>query len=121
AVEGVTFFSLQKGERAAEIAAGGYAAQLIDLGPHLGDFADTAAAMSCLDLIIAVDTAVVHLAGALGKPAWVLLPFAPDWRWLLGRADSPWYPTLRLFRQPSRGQWQTPIAQIVEELRRWPR
>src|SRR5262249_53552896 len=79
AVEGVAFFSLQKGEPAGEIAAAGLAERLVDLGPALGDFADTAAAVSCLDLVISVDTAVAHLAGALGKPVWTLLPFAPDW------------------------------------------
>ena len=67
--------------------------------------ADTAALMQQLDLVIAVDTAVVHLAGALGRPVWVMLPFSPDWRWLLDREDSPWYPTMRLFRQPSFGDW----------------
>jgi ADP-heptose:LPS heptosyltransferase len=82
----------------------------------LKDFADTAALMDSLDLIITVDTAAAHLAGALGKPAWVLLKHVPDWRWLLERTDSPWYPTLRLFRQPNLGDWRTPIAQLVEAL-----
>src|SRR5262249_32030718 len=113
--EGVTFFSLQKGERAGEIADG-YAQRLIDLGPDLTDFADTAAAVSCLDLMISVDTAVVHLAGALGKPVWVLLPFAPDWRWLLEREDSPWYPTLRLYRQPAIGDWDAVLQRVAGDL-----
>jgi ADP-heptose:LPS heptosyltransferase len=69
-----------------------------------------------LDLVIAVDTAVAHLGGAIGRPTWVLLPFAPDWRWLRGRADSPWYPTLRLFRQPRPGDWDSVIADIADAL-----
>jgi tetratricopeptide (TPR) repeat protein len=114
-VEGVTFFSLQKGDRAAEIAEG-YGQRLIDLGPDLGDFADTAAAMSCLDLVIAVDTAVAHLAGALAVPVWVLLPFAPDWRWLLEREDNPWYPTMRLYRQPAIGDWGAVLHKVADDL-----
>ncbi len=116
AVEGVSFFSLQKGVAAAEIAASGFAARLIDLGPELGDFADTAAAVSCLNLVISVDTAVAHLAGALGKPVWTLLPFAPDWRWLIDRADSPWYPTMRLYRQPAPGDWASVLQKVAAEL-----
>jgi tetratricopeptide (TPR) repeat protein/glycosyltransferase involved in cell wall biosynthesis len=117
AVEGVTFFSLQKGEAAAETAAGP-AERIVDLGPDLADFADTAAAITCLDLVITVDTAVAHLAGALAKPVWTLIPFAPDWRWLLDRDDSPWYPTMRLYRQPGRGDWASVIARVAEALRR---
>jgi ADP-heptose:LPS heptosyltransferase len=71
-----------------------------------------------LDLVIAVDTAVAHLAGALGKPVWLLVQDSPDWRWLLNRADSPWYPTLRLFRQSHRGDWSPVLEQVVAELRR---
>jgi len=85
----------------------------------LGDLADTAALMSCLDLIVSVDTAPAHLAGALGKPVWVLLPFAPDWRWMLGRADSPWYPTMRLFRQEKPGDWTEPIARVEAAFAAW--
>jgi Flp pilus assembly protein TadD len=117
AVPDVAFFSLQKGPRATEAAAGPLAGRIIDLGPHLNDFADTAAAVSCLDLVISVDTAVAHLAGALAKPVWTLLPFAPDWRWLLDRDDSPWYPTMRLFRQPYRGDWASVVAYAANELR----
>ena len=75
------------------------------MGAHLTDFAETAALLSCLDLVITVDTSVAHLAGALGRPTWLLLPFTPDWRWLLGRDDSPWYPSLRLFRQSEARNW----------------
>ena len=86
--------------------------ELTDWTAELNDFSDTAALIANLDLIISVDTAVVHLAGAMGKPAWVLLPFVPDWRWMLDRNDSPWYPSLRLFRQPAIGEWEKPISEI---------
>jgi ADP-heptose:LPS heptosyltransferase len=78
------------------------------------DFADTAALIANLDLVISVDTAVVHLAGAMGKPVWPLVPFATDWRWLLGREDSPWYPTMRLFRQQAPTRWDDVIEQVAE-------
>jgi ADP-heptose:LPS heptosyltransferase len=91
---------------------------IIDCGAELEDFADTAALIDQLDLLISVDTAAAHLAGALGKPVWILLPHFPDWRWMLDREDSPWYPTARLFRQPSVGDWKTPIERIAQELRR---
>jgi Flp pilus assembly protein TadD len=117
ATEGVRFFSLQVGPAAAQLAAtiesaGGGPAT--DLEPEIEDMADTAALIANLDLVIAVDTAVVHLAGALAKPVWVLLPVSPDWRWLLGRADSPWYPTMRLFRQTELGDWPP----VIEAVRR---
>jgi len=85
---------------------------ILDCGDALEDFSDTAALVSQLDLVIAADTSVAHLAGALAKPVWVLLPFVPDWRWLLARDDSPWYPTARLFRQSVIGQWDDVIAQV---------
>ncbi len=119
-----TFYSLQKGT-AAQAAQTSPASLLPltaapsllhDLSPQLHDFADTAAAIADLDLVITVDTAVAHLAGALGKPVWVLLAFAPDWRWLLDRTDSPWYPTLRLFRQASPGDWEGVFAQVKTAL-----
>jgi ADP-heptose:LPS heptosyltransferase len=78
----------------------------------LEDFMDTAAVLKNLDLVITCDTAVAHLAGALGVPVWVAIPFAPDWRWLLDRSDSPWYPTMRLFRQDRRGDWQGVFRRI---------
>jgi ADP-heptose:LPS heptosyltransferase len=82
------------------------------------NFRATAEYLEGLDLVIAVDTAVAHLAGALGKPVWLLVQDSPDWRWLLNRADSPWYPTLRLFRQSHRGDWSPVLEQVVAELRR---
>jgi len=117
-VAGVRFICLQKGagEHEAVHPPGGLA--LIDLGTHLTDFADTAAAISGLDLVISVDTAVAHLAGALGKPCWVMLPdYKADWRWLKDRSDSPWYPgIMRLFRQPSMGDWTTVVAEMSSAL-----
>lgn len=88
-----------------------------DLGRHFEDFADTAAAIANLDLVISVDTAVLHLAGAMAKPVWALIPFAPDWRWMLNRTDSPWYPTLTLFRQKQFGDWKTVFQNVCQHLR----
>ena len=83
---------------------------------QLTHFAETAALVAEMDLIISVDTSVAHLAGALGKPVWILLPFAPDWRWLLDRTDSPWYPTATLFRQPAIGDWERVMVAVAEAL-----
>ncbi|KJV09619.1 hypothetical protein VZ95_10315 [Elstera litoralis] len=91
-------------------------AGVTDLAPGFSDFADTAAAIQALDLVITVDTSVAHLAGALGKPVWILLPFVPDWRWLLDRSDSPWYPSARLFRQPKRGDWASVLKEVKQAL-----
>jgi tetratricopeptide (TPR) repeat protein len=115
-VSGLAWFSLQKGEAASQPIPEGLA--LTSLSEELTDFSDTAAVIACLDLVISVDTAVAHLAGALGKPVWVLLPFATDWRWLTDREDSPWYPTMRLFRQPGPGDWDSVFAQVAKELAR---
>ncbi len=109
---GCAFHSLQVGPRAADIVATGCAGLMRDQAPGIGDFADTAALVSGLDLVISVDTSVCHLAGALGKPCWVVLPYTPDWRWLMAREDSPWYPSLRLFRQESFGDWPGVFARI---------
>lgn len=114
---GVQLYSLQKEPRAEDVpvlaALGG---DIIDLAPALGDFADTAAAVAALDLVIAVDTSVAHLAGALGRPVWMLTPYALDWRWLRDREDSPWYPTMRLFRQRRPREWDDPLMRLAAAL-----
>jgi ADP-heptose:LPS heptosyltransferase len=89
---------------------------LHDFTAELGDFADTAALVEALDLVISVDTAVAHLAGALGKPVWMLNRFDSCWRWFLGRDDTPWYPTMRQFRQPRRGDWASVIGRVRQAL-----
>ncbi len=111
AKRGVSFVALQRDlpPRDADAFA---AASLVNLAPEFRDFADAAAVISLVDLVIAVDTAFVHLAGALGKPVWVMLPHSPDYRWMLDRADSPWYPSARLFRQPRRGGWDAVVAAV---------
>jgi tetratricopeptide (TPR) repeat protein len=114
-VAGASFASLQVGPRARDRKTRG-AASLVDLSGKLTDFAETAAAIMALDLVIAVDTSVAHLAGALGKPVWLLLPTVTDWRWLLNREDSPWYPTMRLFRQIEGETWRDVIARVTQEL-----
>jgi len=104
--------SLPSFEALAPLAEAG--ARLVDLSDPVGDFADLGAVIEPLDLVVTVDTAAAHLAGALGKPCWVLLPwFRGDWRWLAGRDDSPWYPSLRLFRQPAFGDWESPIKALA--------
>jgi Flp pilus assembly protein TadD len=119
AASGATFYSLQKGPAAERAKAPPPGMVLHDIAKDFGDFADTAAAMSALDLVITVDTSPAHLAGAIGRPVWVLLAYAPDWRWLLEREDSPWYPTARLFRQATRGDWASVIARVAAELERY--
>lgn len=112
ATPGIGFVSLQVGPRAGESA-------LQDLSPYLTDFAETAALIAAVDLVLTVDTAVAHVAGAIGKPAWLMLPHAPDWRWLLGRDDTPWYASLRLFRQPTVGDWRAVTAAVATSLATW--
>jgi Flp pilus assembly protein TadD len=116
-LEGTTFYSLQLGAAARQIRQLGSQVHLIDLQDEQKDFGHTAAIVSQLDLVISVDTSVAHLAGAMGKPVWILLNNSPDWRWLLEREDSPWYPTARLFRQASFGNWQGVVARVERELR----
>jgi Tfp pilus assembly protein PilF len=113
---GIDFVSLQKDVRTDDAAVLRTHPAIRNCGESLEDFSDTAGLIACLDLVVSVDTSVVHLAGALGKPVWVLLPFAPDWRWLLDREDSPWYPSARLFRQPRIGDWDTVLGRVAAEL-----
>jgi len=112
----VTFYSFQKGPQSVHPQMLPVNANIIDLSPRLENFDTTAAMVEQLDLVIAVDTVLVHLAGALGKPVWSILPFCPDWRWMRDRADTPWYPTMRLFRLPKRGDWTSAIEQVRTEL-----
>jgi len=116
AIPGVTLYSLQAGPRASDIHQDAHPALVGDLSPHLKDFVDTASVIEQLDLVITVDTSVAHLTGALGKPVWVLVPHAPDWRWLLGQEETRWYPTMRLFRQGSSARWDDVIAKLTAEL-----
>jgi Flp pilus assembly protein TadD len=118
-VPGLQFYSLQLGEAARQLQSPPPGLRVEDLGRELADFSDTAAVMANLDLVISVDTATAHLAGALARPAWTLLKFAPDWRWLLGREDCPWYPTMRLFRQEREGDWRGTVERLAGALRRF--
>jgi ADP-heptose:LPS heptosyltransferase len=118
----VDFYSLQKGEpgesELAELIAGGWnGLPLVDFTRELHDFSDTAALLANLDLLISVDTAAAHLAGALGKPVWILNRFDACWRWLLHRSDSPWYPTARLYRQERPGDWDSVVSKVAADLR----
>ncbi|MDD2319832.1 MAG: glycosyltransferase family 9 protein, partial [Geobacteraceae bacterium] len=116
AVPGTTFYSLQVGsgsEQAQDPPAG---MVLRDYTAELTDFSATAALIANLDLVITIDSAAAHLAGALGKETWLLLPYAADWRWMTGRNDSPWYPAMRLFRQERPGDWSTPVVAMVKVL-----
>jgi len=113
-----TLVSLQKGATQSQIGTYWGRAPLINLGPEIRDYGDTMAVVESLDLVVTVDTSVAHLAGAMGKPVWIMLPYSPDWRWLLGRTDSPWYPTARLLRQSASRDWQPVMAAIAEELSR---
>jgi tetratricopeptide (TPR) repeat protein len=115
-VPNVKFFSLQTGDDSRQ--APPQTMDWADFSAELKDFTDTAALVQNFDLVVTIDTSVAHLAGALAKPVWVLIPFQCDSRWLLHRTDSPWYPTMRLFRQPKPGSWESPIAQMVAALRR---
>ena len=112
-IPNVKLFSLQIGAAPNDLA---HLPGIVDLAPLLTDFAATARILDQLDLVIAVDTAVAHLAGAMGKDAWVMLPFAPDWRWLQAGATAPWYPSLRLYRQPKIGDWASVIEKITADL-----
>ncbi|MFQ5935085.1 MAG: tetratricopeptide repeat protein [Acidiferrobacterales bacterium] len=112
----VRFYSMQKGPAAADIGQAPKGMKIVDCARELGDFADTAALIANLDLVISIDTAVAHLAGALGRPVWTLLSYPSDWRWLVGRDDSPWYPSMKLFRQTQAGDWGPVIQRVAAKL-----
>jgi len=112
-----TYVSLQKAPRPDDAAVLRERSDIVDLTADLTDFAETAALINCLDLVITVDTSVAHLAGALGRPTWILLPWTPDYRWLLDRADSPWYPSVRLFRQTETREFESVLDRVRDELR----
>lgn len=119
-IPSVRLVSLQKEPHLAEAGGGNVPFEVIDFGDALdrsGAFLDSAAIIKCLDLVVTSDTAIAHLAGALGARVWVALSMAPDWRWMLGRDDSPWYPTMRLFRQRRRGDWRQVFEDLARELR----
>lgn len=110
------FVCLQKDIRASDADALHRHPQLLHFENDIGDFSDTAALAQLCDLVIAVNSSVAHLAGAIGKPVWIPLAFVPDWRWLLGREDSPWYPTARLFWQSRPGQWEDVVSSMARQL-----
>jgi ADP-heptose:LPS heptosyltransferase len=116
-IPGITVYSLQKGPHEADVKEHGCEGLIMNLAPRLSDFADTAAVLAQLDLVITVDTALGHLAGGLGTPTWVMMPFAPDWRWLLDTDRSPWYPNHRIFRQSEPGAWDGVFAAVRGALR----
>jgi len=117
-VPGIALVSLQKGDASAEVSSYAGRAILADAARDITDYEDTVAAIAALDLVITVDTSVAHIAGAMGRPCWVLLPFTGDWRWLRDRADSPWYRSMRLFRQTAPARWDEPLAAVAAELAR---
>jgi hypothetical protein len=115
-VKHANFVSIQRELRGEDAEPLARTPRLMHIGDALDDFEDTAAVAALVDVVISVDTSVVHLAGALGRPTWILLPFCPDWRWLLDRDDSPWYPTAQFFRQPTPGDWDSVIARVKDAL-----
>jgi Flp pilus assembly protein TadD len=116
---GFEYFSLQKEVRDSDQRALGFFEGGRHFGEGLAHFGDTAALCELVDLVISVDTSVAHLSAALGRPTWLLLPFSPDWRWLLGRSDSPWYPTARLYRQAAPGEWAGALERVAADLLAW--
>lgn len=116
-IKDVTFFNLQKGHEASEIVDLPNNMKVVNHESALKSFSDTAALIANLDMVISTDNGVAHLVGALGKPMWVLTAYSPDWRWMMDREDSPWYPTARLFRQPEEGDWKTVMQRVANELK----
>jgi tetratricopeptide (TPR) repeat protein len=117
-IDGVRLYGLQKGQGAAQVDDVAGQMEIVNLGEQFEDFTDTAAVVENLDLVVSVDTAVLHLAGAMGKEVWALLPFDTDWRWMLDRKDSPWYPTMRLFRQKKPGDWDNVFSRVANEMKK---
>jgi ADP-heptose:LPS heptosyltransferase len=115
-VPGVIFYSLQTGAEASQAARAGI--DIVDFSAELADFAESAALVQNLDLVVTIDTSVAHLAGALAKPVWVLIPVPADFRWLVDRTDTVWYPTMQLFRQKTSGDWATPVGEMAGALRK---
>jgi hypothetical protein len=113
---GASFISLQKGASAEQTGAPPPGLQLADWMGEMHDLADTAALVACLDLVISVDTSMVHLAGALGRPVWMLSRYDACWRWMAGRQDSPWYPALKIYRQPAPGDWASVMQAVARDL-----
>jgi hypothetical protein len=117
-VDRARFVGIQRELRSEDAQPLAAETRLIQVGAELDDFADTAAVLALVDLVITVDTSVAHLAGAMGRPVWILLPFSPDWRWTLEGESSRWYPSARLFRQPALGDWASVIERVRSELER---
>ncbi|MEJ2703919.1 MAG: glycosyltransferase family 9 protein, partial [Sedimentisphaerales bacterium] len=115
-IPGIRLIGLQEGAAAGQVNQLATTMPTTNLGDELHDFTDTAAVIANLDLVISVDTAVLHLAGAMAKPAWAILSSASDWRWMLGRDDTPWYPSVRLFRQSKYGDWDGVFERVAAEL-----
>jgi len=113
---GVDCYGLQKDLRESDQGALNAHPEITFLGPQIRDFADTAALCELMDVVLSVDTSVAHLSAALGCPTWVLLPYAPDWRWLIARDDSPWYPTMRLYRQSDTHAWDEVLRRVAQDL-----
>ena len=120
-IPSIEWHSLQKMYRENDVPTLSQHPEIKQHQDDLQDFADTSALIECLDLVISVDTSVAHVAGAIGKPVWLLLPHHPDFRWMLNRADSPWYPTATLFRQPERGNWQSVVQQVLGSVQEFAR
>jgi tetratricopeptide (TPR) repeat protein len=119
-LDGLRLFSLQIGESAKDLSKASWSStKIVDLAPMVNDMGDTAAQIAKMDLVITVDTSVAHLAGALGVPVWVMMPYTPDWRWLQDRSDTPWYPSMRLFRQSQPGDWRSVMEAMTAELKKF--
>jgi hypothetical protein len=116
-LDGIALVVLQKGPEQTQAGAYFGRAPLVHLSTEVEDFDDTMAIMAGLDLVLTVDTSVAHLAGAMGLPVWIMLPWCAEWRWLKDRSDSPWYPTARLFRQPGPNDWLGAAQAVAEALR----